>query len=226
VAADAECPMNRRTRYCSFRCSCSCTIFVNYQLVGFMARPKKTQARETKEQAIKAADALLHKYGYLGVSMDAIAEAVGVRKASLYHHFPEGKDELMLELAERLVRQEGGGFQRAIDSKTTAQGKLEAISFFFFEANVQTDRILRDALRFMPEGHQAVMGGLFYKEMYGKIHGVFEEGVANKEFRKHDTEFSSWAFLGLISELNTLEPRDNRKRAKQVVDLIINGLKP
>jgi AcrR family transcriptional regulator len=191
-----------------------------------MPRPKKQNAKDTREEAIKAADALLHEYGYLGVSMDAVAEAVGIRKASLYHHFPEGKEELMLEIADRLVKHDGQGFQRAIASKKTARGRLEAIALFFFEQNVQTDRILRDALRFMPKEHQEVMGKAFFGEMFTRIHRVFLEGVATKEFRKHNTEFSSWAFLGLISELNALEPKHSQKFAKQVVDLLVNGLRP
>jgi AcrR family transcriptional regulator len=191
-----------------------------------MPRPKKQANQDTRERVIKAADVLLHEYGYMGVSMDAVAEAVGIRKASLYHHFPEGKEELMLEIADRLVKHDAGGFSRAIETKKTAKERLEAIALFFFEENVQTDRILRDALRFMPKTHQKTVQAAFFKDMYLPIQQIFLDGVATKEFRKHDTTFSSWAFLGLISELNTLDEKSNLKLAKQIVDLIVNGLRP
>ena len=191
-----------------------------------MPRPKKQDAQDTRENALKAADTLLHEYGYLGMSMDAVAKAVGVRKASLYHHFPEGKEELMLTLAERNIAHDASGFQKAISAHGSAQAQLEAVAFFFLQADVQTSRVLRDALRFMPEMHQRLIGQKFYGELYSRVQNIFDEGVAGGEFRPHDTEFSSWAFLGLVSELGTLEGRANKMLSEQIVELMVHGLSP
>ncbi len=191
-----------------------------------MPRPKKQDAQDTRENALKAADTLLHEYGYLGMSMDAVAKAVGVRKASLYHHFPKGKEELMLILAERNIARDASGLQRAISANGSAQTQLGAVAFFLLQADVQTSRILRDALRFMPETHRHLVGQKFLGELYGKVQVIFDKGVAEGEFRPHDTEFSSWAFLGLISELGTLEGRQNRQLAEQIVELLVHGLSP
>jgi TetR/AcrR family transcriptional repressor of lmrAB and yxaGH operons len=38
---------------------------------------------------------LFRQYGYDGVSLAKIAQATGLGKASLYHHFPGGKDEMV-----------------------------------------------------------------------------------------------------------------------------------
>ena len=50
--------------------------------------------RDTRTRVVEAFTARLADQGYLGVSLDAVASDVGVRKASLYHHFPGGKEEL------------------------------------------------------------------------------------------------------------------------------------
>ncbi|PSR13364.1 TetR/AcrR family transcriptional regulator [filamentous cyanobacterium CCP3] len=38
---------------------------------------------------------LFRQYGYDGVSLSKISEATGLGKASLYHHFPGGKDDMV-----------------------------------------------------------------------------------------------------------------------------------
>jgi TetR/AcrR family transcriptional regulator, lmrAB and yxaGH operons repressor len=38
--------------------------------------------------------AVFRKYGYEGATLSIISEAVGLKRASLYHHFPEGKQAM------------------------------------------------------------------------------------------------------------------------------------
>jgi AcrR family transcriptional regulator len=56
-----------------------------------------------KEQILHAAAALFVEQGYGGTTTRAIAEAVGIRQASLYYHFA-GKDDILAELLDRSVR--------------------------------------------------------------------------------------------------------------------------
>lgn len=56
-----------------------------------------------KEQILLAAAALFVDQGFSGTTTRAIAEAVGVRQASLYYHFA-GKDDILAELLDRSVR--------------------------------------------------------------------------------------------------------------------------
>lgn len=41
---------------------------------------------------------LFRQYGYDGVSLTKISEATGLGKSSLYHHFPEGKEQMAKEV--------------------------------------------------------------------------------------------------------------------------------
>lgn len=189
-----------------------------------MSRPKKQDTDNTKARALEAADALLHQYGYLGVSMDAVAGAIGIRKASLYHHFPGGKDELMMTIAERLIEYDADGFQRSIESHQTARERLEAMADFIFSDRRQTDRVLRDALRFMPEAHQKSISEGFFRHLFSRVRATFEHGVTQGEFRAHDTELSAWAFLGLVSELNGESNAARPDLAARVVGMLVDGL--
>ncbi|WP_205704862.1 TetR/AcrR family transcriptional regulator [Kineococcus indalonis] len=67
------------------------------------ARGAQDTSRTPRQEVLDAAAALFSESGYAGTSTRAIAERVGVRQASLYHHFA-GKDEILLELLEASVR--------------------------------------------------------------------------------------------------------------------------
>jgi TetR/AcrR family transcriptional regulator, lmrAB and yxaGH operons repressor len=45
---------------------------------------------------------LFRQYGYDGTSLSKISQATGLGKASLYHHFPGGKDEMMTAVLDFL----------------------------------------------------------------------------------------------------------------------------
>lgn len=56
-----------------------------------------------RDQILRAAAGLFVEQGFGATSTRAIAEAVGIRQASLYYHFA-GKDEILSELLETSVR--------------------------------------------------------------------------------------------------------------------------
>lgn len=56
-------------------------------------------AKDTKVRILRAAYRLLYKEGFARVSMDAIADAAGVTKRTLYYHF-DSKDTLTAAMLE------------------------------------------------------------------------------------------------------------------------------
>jgi AcrR family transcriptional regulator len=53
---------------------------------------KQTSAKQTYVPPLLD---LFRQYGYDGVSLSKISQATGLGKASLYHHFPGGKDDMV-----------------------------------------------------------------------------------------------------------------------------------
>jgi AcrR family transcriptional regulator len=189
-----------------------------------MARPKKEEAQDTRELAINAADALLHQYGYQGFSMDDIAKAIGVRKASLYHHFPEGKEQLVLAVADRMMTSDENGIQAACESTSDARGRLLAVATYAFSHRTDGARVLLDALRFMTQEHQHQVYARYRSQQFDRVHRVFVEGVRKKAFRSHNTALSASAFMGLLSEMAGFEGLSPQKLAAEVVKIVVDGL--
>ena len=63
---------------------------------------------------------LFRQHGYDGVSLAKIAAATELGKASLYHHFPGGKAEMMAAIASGQALFERGRYKKAIAEFKTA----------------------------------------------------------------------------------------------------------
>lgn len=66
-----------------------------------MARPRKDEGRETRQDILDRSLDLFAEHGFYGTSMRDIAKAVGVRESALYHYFP-GKADILTELLKTL----------------------------------------------------------------------------------------------------------------------------
>ena len=86
------------------------------------ATPAALAAGSTREQILGVARQLIETRSYLGFSFQDVADAVGVRKASLYHHFPT-KEALGIEV----IRQATQSFKAWDAAKVrTPEAALEA----------------------------------------------------------------------------------------------------
>ncbi|MET8520831.1 helix-turn-helix domain-containing protein [Nocardioides sp. NPDC004968] len=59
---------------------------------------------EPREEILDIAAGLFVDRGFAATSTRDIAEAVGIRQASIYYHFPSGKEEILGELLQRSIR--------------------------------------------------------------------------------------------------------------------------
>lgn len=70
---------------------------------------------------------VFRQYGYDGASLAKISQATGLGKASLYHHFPEGKDEMMAAVMEAIAQGLEQGILAPLRSTQDVQKGLTAM---------------------------------------------------------------------------------------------------
>jgi AcrR family transcriptional regulator len=58
----------------------------------------------SKETVIPKLLSVFQRYGYEGATLAKLSEATGLDKASLYHHFPRGKEEMAMAVLDYLDR--------------------------------------------------------------------------------------------------------------------------
>ena len=56
----------------------------------------------SREQVVERVMAVVRQAGYDGASLSELSRATGLGKSSLYHHFPEGKDDMVGAVLDHL----------------------------------------------------------------------------------------------------------------------------
>jgi AcrR family transcriptional regulator len=78
-----------------------------------------------KENYLPCLLQLFRQYGYDGATLSKIAEATGLGKASLYHHFPGGKEEMMISVLAYVEGWLGKNLLPSLQEEGDAQVKLQ-----------------------------------------------------------------------------------------------------
>ena len=119
-----------------------------------MARTRAPNYEDQKESILAGAADLFARRGYLGTSMNDVAEASGLSKGALYHYYRD-KDQLLISIAEshvtRLV-----ALVKSVEQDDTiaARERLQVlITRFLVEyADAQNShRVLTDDVKYLPE---------------------------------------------------------------------------
>ncbi|MED5621685.1 TetR/AcrR family transcriptional regulator [Ideonella sp. BN130291] len=86
-----------------------------------------TKAQHSKDALIDKLVDVVYDYGYDGATLSVISEVTGLGKASLYHHFPGGKEQMA---AEVLAHSDRWGAQRIgtlLGSAESAESKVRGL---------------------------------------------------------------------------------------------------
>jgi TetR/AcrR family transcriptional repressor of lmrAB and yxaGH operons len=62
---------------------------------------KDARERRSRDEVVQQLREVFRQFGYEGATLTRISEQTGLGRASLYHHFPDGKDEMLRAVFER-----------------------------------------------------------------------------------------------------------------------------
>ncbi len=88
---------------------------------------KQREIQEREAKILSVAREMLLQDGYLGLSMDRIAEAVEYGKGTVYRHFPN-KEDIIMALAVETQKKRTALFQRASLFRGASRERLTAIA--------------------------------------------------------------------------------------------------
>ncbi|MEM7009849.1 MAG: TetR/AcrR family transcriptional regulator [Verrucomicrobiota bacterium] len=165
-----------------------------------------------REKILDAAQSLVEERGLNAVSFQDLANAVGLKKPSLFHHF-QNKDALAMALLERCRTSYGERYAKVLDRDISAPKKLYEIARLFEEGLKKQQLCLLGALG----GDCATLSTELASELRKttemsvvRYAAVFEQGRAegSLEFEGQPKDVA-FAFLAMLQGMQVLS------RAKQ-----------
>lgn len=139
----------------------------------------------TRELLLKEAETLARTRGYAAFSYADLAQRVGIRKASVHHHFPT-KEALGVALVDSYLAKFMPALAAVLEDERSAKARLAVYSGFFVDS-------LRDGLMPLCAALSAEVAALpqsmqrqastFFELHLDWLSGVVRDGIADGEFR-------------------------------------------
>lgn len=183
----------------------------------------------TREDILEAAAQVFSQKGFHGASMNDIAGAVNLQKASLYHHV-SSKQEILLEILGRAL-------QMLLE-------RISSITSQEIPADKKLRMMIREYMQILAENGDLATVLLFeHRALERRQHArhvpsrdkfemlwrnVLADGVENKIFKCDDIALTVRALLGLMNWTITWYHPDGDKTIEQIADdysnLLLSGL--
>jgi len=141
---------------------------------------------ETKTALLQKAEILIRCRGYSGFSYADLSEAVGIRKASIHHHYPT-KETLVVAVLKAYRARYAKGLSSITTKHASALDRIEAYGRLYLTGVEQSLGCLCAALaaelEILPASLR--MGTTeFFQEHITWLEKIYAEGLANGEVRK------------------------------------------
>ena len=193
-----------------------------------MSRQVKESARD---RVIAAAEQLFSDRGYKAVTLRDIADELGIRQASLYHHFPEGKEELFVEVTERAMQRHAEGMRATIsEAPEDVESQLQAIArWMLSQPPVDMARMVRSDMVEIDEVQRHRLMQTALRSLLLPIEAVFDRGIEREGLRDvgHSRLLAS-SFLSIIEAIQVsvrFSSRQPEDMADEMIGVLMNGLR-
>lgn len=188
-----------------------------------------SREREGRERVLLQAHTLFLERGFAEVSMQQIADAVGMTKASLYYHF-RNKEDLFAHVVKYETERMIQGIRSELDGVDSFEEQLMRLACFAFTVR-RTDmgRLMSDCKRYVGKGRHWHDFDKDYPDPIGVLRPYFERAQATGELRPIDLDTAIIAFVSMIAgalKIGEEYPADMRpgtREAETLVDLYLHG---
>lgn len=184
-----------------------------------------------RSDIVRAAAQIFRDKGYHGASMQDIADAVGLQKASLYHHV-SGKQEILAAILDEALDRLIADLQPIAESSQPPEERLRrAVRQYLLRVTASADLaavlLLEHRSLEPPLRQEHIQRRDRYERLWRKI---VHDGIASGAFAPVDEATTTFALLGVQNWLITWFRPGGRLTVEQLADgfcdLFLDGLRP
>lgn len=195
-----------------------------------MPRPVDPQL---KERVLTVAERFFHEQGYAGVSMQELADALGMRKASLYHYAPEGKEQLFVAVMERRLTAHGAKLRQALTGAgPNLDAQLLAVAgWAIAHAPLGLLAMQHTDLPALSAAHSAHLERTLDEQIWYPVKQLFTAAAARGVIYSGDADLRTGALLSMLDGLTASGARGRLSSSMEVaagelIELLLRGMAP
>jgi AcrR family transcriptional regulator len=187
------------------------------------------EGSDSRQRIMHAAYPLFVSQGYDSVSMQDIADAVPLNKATLYHHF-ESKDDLFLAVARMAMGRLFKQIERFISAGGSAADQLTRVAVqAFADSQSEFGRLMTDArIHLSMEQQQLLVERC--ADPWSLYEEIIRTATERGELPPVSPKLAATMFVGLVQgqtwslKTGRIEPPLDEVRARLLVDTLFGGL--
>jgi AcrR family transcriptional regulator len=160
----------------------------------------ETTISDSRTLILHQARRLFAAHGYEGTSIREMAEACGLAKASLYHHF-HNKRDLYFQVLEVDAANLVLALQQASQVGTTSRERIYSIARAYAHVLTSSDNLIPLAVREPTVPHHELYNFLkrWRDPMLAPIRRVIADGIACDELREVEPDLATHFLFGLLN---------------------------
>lgn len=190
---------------------------------------KQQNSSQSRENLLDAAEQLFTSRGYTAVTLKDIAKALGIKQASLYYHFPLGKEDLYVDVMLRHLER-----RRTVLKKLIAQANpdlescLQKLGIWLIKQPPLNGArmILTDLPQLSPE-KAAQIESAMYRCAFAPIEDLFVTYRSDLQDNLRESPgFIGGTFLSAIEALYTVKRygfKSDEQLVAELITLLLQG---
>jgi len=187
----------------------------NLQQASSSAEPQ-----DRHQQILDAAARMFFERGYRETRLSDIADAIDIKAASIYHHF-KNKQELLATLIVQMMDELIDAASASIMMATAPEDQLDSMvrSYVYVVGSRPTQGMIGDReLHNLEDITRAIV--ISKRDQYEKLlQGILDYGRTTGVFTQADTQFTTFAILGMCNHIGLWYQPSGRLQLDQIADL-------
>ena len=191
-----------------------------------------SDSSDASARVLDVAEQLFIQHGYAAVTLRTIANALGMRQASLYYHFPEGKEQLFVAMATRVFERHRVGLQAVIESAIGDLAlQLHAVADWFgSQPPINLLGMMHADMPALSKTAAAHLAQLVNVALFSPLRQLFVQAQTRGEIRPLNPDLLAGCFLSMMNGLNFAlqQPHAPPRQAmvQDIITLLLDGLHP